>query len=675
MLCLVFGQYPLNTKHQILLNMDKPLILLVDDNPINLQVLGSLLEGAYTTAVAEHGKETLQFVKKMVPDVILLDVMMPGMSGFEVCERLKAAPETRDVPVIFLTARTEPEDVVKGFESGGVDYVAKPFRPEELLARVKTHVMLRQSQRRVVEQNVCLQHEITERKRAEEELRKAQETALEAQHAAEAANHAKSAFLAGMSHELRTPLNGILGYAQIFKRDASLTTDQHVRVETIERSGQHLLTLITDILDMAKVEAGKVELVPEDADLRILLHDVGALIRIRAERKGVTFQEAFANDLPRAVHVDAHRMRQILLNLLGNAVKFTERGSVTLRVEMHGRASLRFKISDTGIGIAPEDVEHIFEPFRQTGTQTYRMQGTGLGLAITRNLVELMGGALTVHSRLGQGSTFQFDLALPEVQSVPDSPATPRRTIVGIKGAPPTILFVDDQPENRGVLKDLLTPLGCAVLEAVNGQEGLQQAQARQPDVIITDIRMPVLDGLELIRRLRALETRNVKLETPDSQYPVSSTQYPVSSIQYHPAIIATSASVYHDDRQRCVEAGCQAFLPKPVDADTLFEQLQQLLSLDWVYQDEPQAPEESPMILPSPTDLDTMLQAALNGDIRALQEQFKTFEQHGPQLHVFVNALRPMVQGFRVSDTQDFLRACLQQSRAEQAPPDAESA
>ena len=236
---------------------------------------------------------------------------------------------------------------------------------------------------------------------------------------------------------------------------------------------------------------------------------------------------------------------------------------------------------------------------------------------------------------------------------------------MGIKGPPPTLLLVDDQPENLGVFKALLIPLGCAILEAGNGKEGLEQALAHHPDLIITDIRMPEMDGLELIRRIRAVETRNSKLETPNSRHPAAGDQY-------QPVIIATSAGVYREDRQRCFEAGSQAFLPKPIDADLLFQQLQQLLAVDWVYQDEPTEPGESPpLILPSEDELDAMMQAALNGDIGALQAQLEGYDEHQPQLRGFVATLRPMVQGFRISDMQDFLHACLPQTHAEQAQPD----
>jgi len=421
--------------------------------------------------------------------------------------------------------------------------------------------------------NDQLLSEIAERKQIEQALQHAKE-------AAEAANQAKSTFLANMSHELRTPLNGILGYAQILQRDASLQPKQRDQAVMIERSGQYLLTLLNDILDLAKVEAGKVELVPENVDLRTQIHELQSLLRVKTTRKEIALSVELAENLPDAISADANRLRQILLNLLGNAIKFTERGAVTLRIECsiaetHDRARLRFTIADTGIGIAPDDLRKIFEPFQQVGEQKYRQQGTGLGLAITQNLVRMMGGELQVTSELGVGSRFWFEL--PVMVGASDLSKTPRETrrIVGIDGTAPRLLVIDDDSINRRVIADALAPLGIFVYEAANGQEGWEACHQIRPQAIITDLVMPEMDGLTLIRKLR---------RTPEFAKLI---------------IFASSASVYQEDQHQSITAGAQAFLPKPVDLALLLQQLGEWLSLTWRYAETDESPAPAATSLP----------------------------------------------------------------------------
>ncbi|RPJ03676.1 MAG: HAMP domain-containing protein, partial [Deltaproteobacteria bacterium] len=282
--------------------------------------------------------------------------------------------------------------------------------------------------------------------RANEDLENAVIELKDAKENAEAATRSKSEFLANMSHELRTPLNGILGYVQVIKRDPATPQHQQSRLSIVEQSGHHLLTLINDVLDMAKVEAGKIELHLLNFSLPLLITGVGEMVRIRTERKGVSFRLDLSPELPEQVHGDERRLRQVLLNLLGNGVKFTEKGSVTLRVRTKGERA-RFEIEDTGIGIAPEDMERIFDPFQQACKREYRSQGTGLGLVISRNLIRLMGGELRVESGPDKRSIFWFEIELPAVSGKGQPASMENLRITGVKGEAPLILVVDDNAD------------------------------------------------------------------------------------------------------------------------------------------------------------------------------------------------------------------------------------
>jgi signal transduction histidine kinase len=382
----------------------KDVVLIIDDNPTNLGVVvESLEESGFKIIVARNGEMGLKRARLVKPDIILLDIIMPGISGFETCSRLKADKNTVNIPVIFMTALDNTEDKVKGFELGGVDYITKPVQVEEVLARLKTHLTIHKL-KNVNQQNEQLKQEIAKRKLVEEQLRQSKELA-------ESANHAKSAFLANMSHELRTPLNGILGYTQILNRDKSLTEQQQKGIQIIHRSGEHLLTLINDILDLSKIEAGKLELMPTECNLQSFLQYFVDLFEMKAVEKGIKLIYQSLSKLPYIANIDQKLLRQVLLNLLSNAIKFTKTGQVTFKVHFQTNL-IRFEIEDSGEGIAAENLEKIFLAFQQVGKQSHHIEGTGLGLSISKKLVKIMGGELHVESEINVGSRFWFAIPL-----------------------------------------------------------------------------------------------------------------------------------------------------------------------------------------------------------------------------------------------------------------------
>jgi PAS domain S-box-containing protein len=353
--------------------------------------------------------------------------------------------------------------------------------------------------------------DISGRKQAEAELRKAKE-------AAELANQAKSMFLANMSHELRTPLNAILGFTQVMKRDRSLTPKQQEHLQIISRSGDHLLGLINDVLDLAKIESGYITQDDKSFNLNLLLQSVMQMLKPKAEAKKLQFNFHSDAKLPQYAIADEKKIRQVLINLLNNAIKFTENGSVTLRVQPSPQQEqqnqslwLSFEVEDTGVGIAPTEINTIFDPFFQTQSGKNVTEGTGLGLSISNKLIQFMGGKITVKSKLGQGSKFQFDIPVRIAETKSVLPQNQYQQIHRLAPGQESyrVLIVDDQPENRLLLVSLLTSLGLEVREATNGQEAVNMWQQWQPQLILMDIRMPVMDGYEATKQIR---------DTPEGQ-------------------------------------------------------------------------------------------------------------------------------------------------------------
>lgn len=480
----------------------------------------------------------------------------------------------------------------------------------------------------------------------------------------EVANRAKSRFLANMSHELRTPLNGIMGYAQVLQQHRDLTSEARSQVDVIYQCGAHLLTLINDVLDLSKIEAERMELYPHDVHLPALLQGVVEMCRIRAEIKGIDFVYENNDALPVGVRTDEKRLRQVLVNLLSNAVKFTQAGSVSLSVSLlepaasptaaptaeasnESRYTVRFRVQDTGPGIPADQQQRIFLPFEQVGDGRQQAEGTGLGLAISQKIVEMMGSQIHLTSQVGVGSSFWFDLALtPATEWAKAAQADHRGQIIGIRGQSPRVLVTDDKWENRSVLQNLLAPLGFEVLEAENGLQALQLLNTKTVDLLITDLVMPHMTGLELMQQVR----RNPNLA--------------------HLPILASSASVLETDRYKSFEAGGNDFLPKPIDAADLLKKLAQMLKLQWIYQtsragDPPPTSGEiatshkatAAWMMPSEPVLAELRELAQVGNFKGLMARANTLKAADQRLIPFAQRLHHLAQTFQDEAILDLLK------------------
>jgi PAS domain S-box-containing protein len=477
--------------------------------------------------------------------------------------------------------------------------------------------------------------DITDRKLIEAELKQyrlhleelvAQRTAeLEkAKNEAESANRAKSVFLANMSHELRTPLNAILGFGRILERDPNLNQAHRSELQTINRAGQHLLALINDVLEISRIEAGHLGAQTETFDLHDILADIESMIRVRTEAKGLDFSVEHVGSLPHFVQGDAPHLRQVLLNLLGNSVKYTEQGMITLRLTAIDD-SVCFEVIDTGLGIAPEDLQYIFKAFYQTETGIAKNDGTGLGLTISNEFVHLMGGEITVTSVVNEGSTFAFTIPLPEALT----PAIVTKT-QGYVTALATqqhyrILIAEDNADNRLLLTRLLESVGFEVRAVDNGQQAVTAFQSWQPDFIWMDMRMPVMDGYQATKLIRNL---------PDGQ-----------AVK----IVALTASAFKEDRATILAVGCDDMLTKPLDEESLFALMGQLLNLEYCYAaTEPStlSATDIPLDLSllSPAVREELRQAAELLDIEAAHTVIEKIKRNFPQQ---ANKLANLIDGF----------------------------
>jgi CheY-like chemotaxis protein len=719
-------------------------ILAVDDNPLSLQLLKNILKKAgYHVRPAHNGTLALRAVQSKRPDLILLDVKMPDMDGYEICRRLKSDEKNRDIPVIFISGLGETTQRVQGFNAGGVDYIAKPFEPEEVLARVKTHLRLRELTEQLEKKinkrteellnvNQKLMQEIIERKRAEEALRKreallnmtqklsrvggweynvdseelfwteetyriheipkdpdidhvqtslmcyrpedrpiimnafrqayekgepydfefpfitykgghlwirttaqpvyeegkvvrlignilditerklAEQEIIEyrqhleelvsirtkelsetnrqlviAKEQADSVNRAKSVFLANMSHELRTPLNAILGFSRLIIEGPDVTEEQRKNLNIINMSGKHLLNLINNVLDISRIESGHIALEIAPLDLYQLLQEMKSLLYVNAKEQGLNFVVEQSPELPQCIEADGGKLRQVLINLIGNAIKYTKQGGVILRTKVAERISadqikLKFEVEDTGPGISEQDRKRIFQPFVQLIKQGAIETGTGLGLTICRQYVGIMGGQIDVISKEGKGSVFFFEILVKELP-LAEMAVTPKHgCVIGLEKGQPRyrLLLAEDQLENRMLLHKILERLDLDIDEATNGKEAVEIFEQWHSDLIFMDIRMPVMDGLEATRRIKATDAGT------------------------HTKIIAVTAQVFEEERTQIMEVGCDDFIRKPYSNSEIFETLSKYLGLRFVYEEKPVVSHKEPVMELQPEQL-----------------------------------------------------------------------
>jgi signal transduction histidine kinase/HPt (histidine-containing phosphotransfer) domain-containing protein len=509
-------------------SLKKNSVLIVDDDTANLMQLIHILQPEYTVFTARNGSAALEIALKSLPDLILLDIVMPEMSGFEVLSELRKSEKTNKIPVIFITGMNDNDNESEGLSLGAVDYIRKPFYDMVVKLRVRHQIQIIN-----LKQNLESVAEV-----------------------AETANRAKSSFLASMSHEIRTPMNAIIGMLELLTHE-SLNSRQMSYVKDINHSATSLLTIINDILDMSKIESGKMQLAPVDYDFLALLDNIHSMFTYVSEEKGLKFIFEVDNKMPRYLFGDDIRLRQVLINICGNAVKFTEKGYVQLRV-INSDDTLIFKISDTGVGIRNEDIDRLFSAFQQTDSAKNRgIIGTGLGLAICKSFVELKGGNITVESEYGKGSTFIITIPLIEGNSEKaKATATPKGKKLSAPKA--QVLVVDDNEFNLKVAVGLLNLSGINAKTASSGLIALEMVQQADFDIIFMDHMMPEMDGVETTAAIRALGGKFKQ-----------------------PIIIALTANAVHGVKDFFLANGFNDFVPKPIDVRELVSVLEKWLPED----------------------------------------------------------------------------------------------
>lgn len=550
-------------------------VLLVDDDPSVLTLLGSYLRRrGFIVYEARNGVEAMALVREREPPLVITDWLMPEMDGIELCRRIRSADATNFTYVLFLTANREPDLIVTAFEAGADDYITKPFDRRELLARIEAAERIIRLSAFYAEHMVKL-HSINAEfavvngrlQRLMSQLQQDKEDARQAEAHAEQANKARGHFLATVSHEIRSIMTAIIGFTEILRAEADTENSPPERkeaIDTILRNGQLLMEIINDMLDLSKIDAGKFDVERIRCSPIQVLEDVRSLLSVRAIAKGLDLKVIHEGALPETIESDPTRLRQILINLVGNAIKFTETGSVRVvaRLVRGGAAGplLEFEVTDTGIGMSREQIAKLFQPFGQAEVSTARrFGGSGLGLVISKRFAEMLNGDICVESAPGQGTTFRLHIAAGPLEDVKmvlhqEPPVRARSETVRPDVESPTTIFgrvllAEDGMDNQRLIEFILTKAGAEVTVAENGQVALEAVAAAEAagtpfNLILMDMQMPVMDGYEATRRLR--------------------------DRGYEGRIIALTAHAMAADREKCLAAGCDEFVTKPVQRSNL---------------------------------------------------------------------------------------------------------
>jgi len=533
-------------------SIEKNSILVVDDERSNLEVLISILSPEYTVYMTKSGATAIEMANKYLPDLILLDILMPDMNGFDVLAVLKASDKTRNIPVIFITGLDSVKDEEKGLDMDAADYIHKPFSSKIVKSRVRNQIQIVNQIRKLV---------------------KLQQNLEFAVRAAESANRTKSVFLAKMSHEIRTPMNAILGIAGIQLQNKTLPPGMKEAFNRIYNSGDLLLAIINDILDMSKIEAGKMELTPAQYDVASMIYDTIFFNMIKYENKPIEFVLNVDENVPSALFGDEIRIKQILGNLLSNAFKYTKSGKVELSVAIKDIADksadsgdsvmIVFRVRDTGQGMTSEQVDKLFDEYSRFNLEANRTtEGTGLGMSIARNLISMMGGKILVESELGKGSLFTVRLPQGNVGAqvlgkevveklrhfrLNYQMKTKMAPIVRESISFGKVLIVDDIEMNLYVAEEMLLPYGLQVDKAISGQEAIEKIKHNKYDLIFMDHMMPIMDGIETTLKIRKLGQECEKLP-----------------------IIALTANAVAGAREMFLANGFDGFMSKPINMKEL---------------------------------------------------------------------------------------------------------